>query len=179
MATINGKIEIEGVDVLGVVTAGETIYVGRATSTQHGIVKPAVTDFNFDADTNALQVKLGKGLERTEEGIAIIPGSSGGLGDIYGMQFPYGDATVQCDNTNGITITGTMRLYTNAEKTAVIDVDDSVAVLPIIPAADGLHIDASADNKKAVLSAAGITARIDNIENSLKFENIEIAVTKI
>lgn len=177
MATINGKIEIEGADVLGVVTAGETIYVGRATSTQHGIVKPAATDFDFDADTNAMQVKLGKGLERTEEGIAIIPGSSGGLGDIYGMQFPYGDATVQCNNTNGITITGTMRLYTNAEKTAVIDVDNSVAVLPIVPAADGLHIDASADNKKAVLSAAGITAKIDNINDRLS--HIEVSVTKI
>lgn len=177
MATINSKIE--GVDVLSVVTAGETIYVGRATSTQHGIVKPVATDFNFDAETNALQVKLGKGLERTEEGIAIIPGSFGGLGDIYGMKFPYGDATVQCDNTNGITITGTMRLYTNAEKTAVIDVDDSVAVLPIVPAADGLHIDASVDQKKAILSATGITKRLDNIENSLKFENIEISVTKI
>lgn len=175
MATINSKIE--GADVLGVVTAGETIYVGRATSTQHGIVKPAATDFNFDAETNALQIKLGKGLERTEGGIAIIPGSSGGLGDIYGMQFPYGDATVRCDNTNGITITGTMRLYTNAEKTAVIDVDDSVAVLPIIPAADGLHIDASADNKKAVLSAAGITAKIDNINDRLS--HIEVSVMKI
>ena len=177
MATINSKIEIEGVDVLGVVTAGETIYVGRATSTQHGIVKPAATDFDFDADTNAMQVKLGKGLERTEGGIAIIPGSSGGLGDIYGMQFPYGDATVRCDNTNGITITGTMRLYTNAEKTAVIDVDDSVAVLPIIPAEDGLRIDASADNKKAVLSAAGITAKINNINDRLS--HIEVSVTKI
>lgn len=177
MATINGKIEIEGADVLGVVTAGETIYVGRATSTQHGIVKPAATDFDFDAETNAMQVKLGKGLERTEEGIAIIPGSSGGLGDIYGMQFPYGDATVQCDNTNGITITGTMRLYTNAEKTAVIDVDNSVAVLPIVPAADGLHIDASVDQKKAVLSAAGITAKIDNINDRLS--HIEVSVMKI
>lgn len=177
MATINSKIE--GADVLGVVTAGETIYVGRATSTQHGIVKPAATDFNFDAETNALQVKLGKGLERTEDGIAIIPGSSGGLGDIYGMQFPVGGATVHCDNTSGITITGTMRLYTNAEKTAVIDVADSVAVLPIVPASDGIRIDASVDQKKAVLSAAGITARIDNIENSLKFENIEVSVTKI
>lgn len=167
MATINSKIEIEGVDVLGVVTAGETIYVGRATSTQHGIVKPAVTDFDFDADTNAMQVKLGKGLERTEEGIAIIPGSSGGLGDIYGMQFPYGDATVQCDNTGGITITGTMRLYTNAEKTAVIDVDDSVAVLPIIPASDGIHIDASVDQKKAVVSAPGITAQINDIKAAM------------
>lgn len=175
MATINSKIE--GVDVLGVVTAGETIYVGRATSTQHGIVKPAATDFDFDADTNAMQVKLGKGLERTEGGIAIIPGSSGGLGDIYGMQFPYGDATVRCDNTDGITITGTMRLYTNAEKTAVIDVDDSVAVLPIIPAEDGLHIAASVDQKKAVVSAPGITAQIDDIKAAMA--NPELVISKI
>lgn len=177
MATINGKIEIEGVDVLGVVTAGETIYVGRATSTQHGIVKPAATDFDFDADTNAMQVKLGKGLERTEEGIAIIPGSSGGLGDIYGMQFPYGDATVQCNNTGGITITGTMRLYTNAEKTAVIDVDNSVAVLPIVTAADGIHIDASVDQKKAVVSAPGITAQINDIKAAMA--NPVLVISKI
>lgn len=175
MARINSKIE--GTDVLGVVSAGETLYMARATHTQFGVVKPSATDFDFDADTNALQVKLGKGLERTEEGIAIIPGSSGGLGDIYGMQFPYGDATVQCDNTGGITITGTMRLYTNAEKTAVIDVNDSVAVLPIIPAADGLNIYASENNKKAVLSAAGITAKINNINERLS--NIEVSVTKI
>ena len=175
MARINSKIE--GTDVLGVVSAGETLYIARATHTQFGVVKPSATDFDFDADTNALQVKLGKGLERTEEGIAIIPGSSGGLGDIYGMQFPYGDATVQCDNTGGITITGTMRLYTNAEKTAVIDVNDSVAVLPIIPAADGLNIYASENNKKAVLSAAGITAKINNINERLS--NIEVSVTKI
>ena len=175
MATINSKIE--GVDVLGVVTAGETIYVGRATSTQHGIVKPAATDFNFDADTNALQVKLGKGLERTEQGIAIIPGSSGGLGDIYGMQFPYGDVTVKCDNTDGITITGTMRLYTNAEKTAVIDVNDSVAVLPIISAADGIRIDASVNQKKAVVSAPGIKAQIDDIKAAMA--NPVLVISKI
>lgn len=175
MATINSKIE--GVDVLGVVTAGETIYVGRATSTQHGIVKPAATDFNFDAETNALQVKLGKGLERTEEGIAIIPGSSGGLGDIYGMQFPYGDATVQCNNTGGITITGTMRLYTNVEKTAVIDVDNSVAVLPIVTAEDGIRIDASVDQKKAVVSAPGITAQINDIKAAMA--NPVLVISKI
>lgn len=175
MATINSKIE--GVDVLGVVTAGETIYVGRATSTQHGIVKPAATDFSFDSETNALQVKLGKGLERTEEGIAIIPGSSGGLGDIYGMQFPYGDASVVCDNIDGITITGTMRLYTNAEKTATIDVEDSIAILPIVPAADGLHIDASENNKKAILSAPGITEQIDGIKNAMA--NPVLVISKI
>lgn len=168
MATINSKIE--GVDVLAAVTASETIYVGRATSTQHGIVKPAATDFNFDAETNALQVKLGKGLERTEEGIVVMP-------DIYGMRFPYGDATVQCNNTGGITVNGTMRLYMNAEKTAVIDVDDSVAVLPIVSAEDGIRIDASADQKKAVVSAPGITAQINDINERLS--NIEVSVTKI
>lgn len=175
MARINSKIE--GTDVLGVVSAGETLYMARATYTQFGVVKPSATDFDFDADTNALQVKLGKGLERTEEGIAIIPGSSGGLGAIYGMQFPYGDATVCCDNTNGITITGTMRFYTNAEKTAVIDVDDSVAVLPIVPAADGLHIDASIDQKKAVVSASGITAQIDDIKAAMA--NPVLVISKI
>lgn len=175
MARINSKIE--GTDVLGVVSAGETLYMARATHTQFGVVKPSATDFDFDADTNALQVKLGKGLERTEEGIAIIPGSSGGLGDIYGMQFPYGDATVQCDNTGGITITGTMRLYTNAEKTAVIDVNDSVAVLPIVPAADGLHIDASVDQKKAVVSAPGITAQINDIKAAMA--NPVLVISKI
>lgn len=176
MATINSKIE--GVDVLGVVTAGETIYVGRATSTQHGIVKPAATDFNFDAETNAMQVKLGKGLERTEEGIAIIPGSSGGLGDIHGMQFPVGGADrVLCDGTNGITITGTVRFFTNEERTAMLDVPDSTIVLPIVPAEDGLHIDASNDNKKAVVSAPGITAQIDDIKAAMA--NPVLVISKI
>ena len=107
----------------------------------------------------------------------ISSGSSGGLGVIYGMQFPYGDAAVRCDNVDGITITGTMRLYTNEEKTAVLDVQDSTVVLPIIPAADGIHIDASEDNKKAILSAAGITTQIDDIKNAMA--NPVLVISKI
>lgn len=176
MATINSKIE--GVDVLGVVTAGETIYVGRATSAQHGIVKPAATDFNFDAETNAMQVKLGKGLERTEEGIAIIPGSSGGLGDIYGVQFPADGADqVLCDGTAGITIIGTMRFFTNEERTAILDVPDFTLVLPIVPAADGIHIDATVDQKKAVVSAPGIIEQIDDIKTAMA--NPVLVISKI
>lgn len=133
MATINSKIE--GVDVLGVVTAGETIYVGRATSAQHGIVKPAATDFNFDAETNALQVKLGKGLERTEDGIAIIPGSSGGSGDIYGdiqanintltnVNLTLGNTTVDYDTTDGIQINSTGRFtYEGGQKDVTVNLD--------------------------------------------------------
>lgn len=104
MATINSKIE--GVDVLGVVTAGETIYVGRATSAQHGIVKPAATDFLFDSQTNALLVKLGVGLKRTADGIAIAIYDGSVVTDILvvegGLEIKYADIDEGTENSKVI-----------------------------------------------------------------------------
>ena len=104
MATINSKIE--GVDVLGVVTAGETIYVGRATSTQHGIVKPAATDFDFNAETNALLVKLGVGLKRTDSGIAIAIYDGSVVTDVLavegGLEIKYADIDEGTENSKVI-----------------------------------------------------------------------------
>lgn len=104
MATINSKIE--GVDVLGVVTAGETIYVGRATSTQHGIVKPAATDFDFNAETNALLVKLGVGLKRTDSGIAIAIYDGSVVTDVLavegGLEIKYADIDEGIENSKVI-----------------------------------------------------------------------------
>ena len=104
MATINSKIE--GVDVLGVVTAGETIYVGRATSAQHGIVKPAATDFLFDSQTNALLVKLGAGLKRTADGIAIAIYDGSVVTDILvvegGLEIKYADIDEGTENSKVI-----------------------------------------------------------------------------
>lgn len=287
MATINSKIE--GVDVLGVVTAGETIYVGRATSTQHGIVKPAATDFEFDAQTNAMLIKLGVGLKRTDDGIAIAiydgnvvtdvlavedgleikyadidektenskvipwsefttaeieylkkyfniePGTGEGavqqigakatgphsaafgfetvansdyetvvgkhnvsrtdalfqvgngtdennrkdafvvykdgraevdgaptsekgvirLADLgYEVDFPYGGPTeVRCDNTDGITVTGTMRIYVNQSKTIYHDVTNVSVEIPIF-AGKNVTIDADETNKKAIVKVS-------------------------
>ena len=101
MATINSKIE--GVDVLGVVTAGETIYVGRATSTQHGIVKPAATDFEFDNQTNAMLIKLGVGLKRTDDGIAIAIYDGNVVTDVLavkdGLEIKYADIDEETENS--------------------------------------------------------------------------------
>lgn len=69
MARINSKID--GTDVLGVVSAGETLYVARATYTQFGTVKPSIKDFVFDKDSAELLVRLGIGLKHTEDGIAL------------------------------------------------------------------------------------------------------------
>lgn len=101
MATINSKID--GVDVLGSVTAGETIYVGRATSTQHGIVKPAATDFEFDAQTNAMLIKLGVGLKRTDDGIAIAIYDGNVVTDVLavedGLEIKYTDIDEETENS--------------------------------------------------------------------------------
>lgn len=69
MARINSKID--GTDVLGVVSAGETLYMARATHTQFGTVKPSIKDFVFDKDSAELLVRLGIGLKHTEDGIAL------------------------------------------------------------------------------------------------------------
>lgn len=104
MATINSKIE--GVDVLGVVTAGETIYVGRATGAQHGIVKPSTTDFLFDSQTNALLVKLGVGLKRTNDGIAIAIYAGNVVTDVIaiaeGLEIKYADIDEETENSKVI-----------------------------------------------------------------------------
>lgn len=69
MARINSKID--GTDVLGVVSAGETLYMARATHTQFGAVKPSIKDFVFDKDSAELLVRLGIGLKHTDNGIAL------------------------------------------------------------------------------------------------------------
>nr|DAF03792.1 MAG TPA: FIBRITIN, FIBER PROTEIN, CHIMERA, FIBER PROTEIN.9A [Caudoviricetes sp.] len=69
MARINSKID--GTDILGVVSAGETLYMARATHTQFGIVKPSIKDFVFDKDSAELLVRLGIGLKHTDDGIAL------------------------------------------------------------------------------------------------------------
>lgn len=98
----------------------------------------------------------------------VSSGGSGNIGDIYGVQFPVSGADqVLCDGTNGITITGTLRIFTNEERTAMLDVPDSTVILPIVTAEDGIHINASIDQKKAVISMPGIKAQIDDIKAAM------------
>jgi hypothetical protein len=126
MATINSKIE--GVDVLGVVTAGETIYVGRATSAQHGIVKPAATDFLFDSQTNALLVKLGVGLKRTADGIAIAIYDGSVVTDILvvegGLEIKYADIDEGTENSK--VIPWSERTAASIDVSATASVDSNV-----------------------------------------------------
>ena len=104
--------------------------------------------------------------------------SSGNIGDIHGIQFPVGGADkVLCNGINGITITGTLRIFTNEERTAMLDVPDSTMVLPIVTAEDGINIDASGDQKKAVVSMPGIKAQIDDIKAAMA--NPVLVISKI
>lgn len=74
----------------------------------------------------------------------------------YEVDFPYGGPTeVRCDNTDGITVTGTMRIYVNQSKTIYHDVTNVSVEIPIF-AGKNVTIDADETNKKAVVKASDI-----------------------
>lgn len=73
----------------------------------------------------------------------------------YEIDFPHGEPTVRCDNTDGITVTGTMRIYLNQTKTVFRDVPNVSVEIPIF-AGKNVTIDADETNKKAVVKASDI-----------------------
>lgn len=69
----------------------------------------------------------------------------------YEIDFPFGGPTeVRCDSTDGITVTGTMRIYLNQAKTVFHDVSNVSVEIPIF-AGQNVTIDADETNKKAVV----------------------------
>lgn len=73
----------------------------------------------------------------------------------YEIDFPHGEPSVRCDNTDGITVTGTMRIYLNPAKTVFHDVPNVSVEIPIF-AGKNVTIDADETNKKAVVKASDI-----------------------
>lgn len=72
----------------------------------------------------------------------------------YEIDFPFGGPTeVRCDSTDGITVTGTMRIYLNQAKTVFHDVPNVSVEIPIF-AGQNVTIDADETNKKAVVKVA-------------------------
>lgn len=72
----------------------------------------------------------------------------------YDVDFPFGGPTeVRCDSTDGITVTGTMRIYLNQAKTVFHDVPNVSVKIPIF-AGKNITIDADETNKKAVVKVS-------------------------
>lgn len=72
----------------------------------------------------------------------------------YDIDFPFGGPTeVRCDSTDGITVTGTMRIYLNPVKTVFHDVSNVSVEIPIF-AGKNVTIDADETNKKAVVKVS-------------------------
>ena len=72
----------------------------------------------------------------------------------YDIDFPFGGPTeVRCDSTDGITVTGTMRIYLNQAKTVFHDVPNVSVEIPIF-AGKNVTIDADETNKKAVVKVS-------------------------
>lgn len=76
------------------------------------------------------------------------------------IDFPYGDPTVTYDTTDGMHIVGTMRVYTNADKSEFYDVPNVDVELPLVPSDNSIVIDADPTGKKIKIKATA-AASID------------------
>lgn len=81
------------------------------------------------------------------------------------IDFPYGDPTVTYNTTDGMHIVGTMRVYTNAEKTSFYDVPNVDVEIPLVPSDNSIVIDADPTGKKINIKATidvSATASVDS-----------------
>lgn len=76
------------------------------------------------------------------------------------IDFPYGDPTVTYNTTDGMHIVGTMRVYTNADKSEFYDVPNVDVEIPLVPSDDSIVIDADPTGKKINIKATA-AASID------------------
>lgn len=76
------------------------------------------------------------------------------------IDFPYGDPTVTYDTTDGMHIVGTMRVYTNADKSEFYDVPNVDVEIPLVPSDNSIVIDADPTGKKIKIKATA-AASID------------------
>jgi hypothetical protein len=89
----------------------------------------------------------------------------------YNVDFPIGGPTeVRCDSTDGITVTGTMRIYLNQAKTVFHDVPNVSVEIPIF-AGKNITIDADETNKKAVVKVSdGVAGKGLNFDANGKLQ---------
>lgn len=81
------------------------------------------------------------------------------------IDFPYGDPTATYDTTDGMHIVGTMRVYTNADKSEFYDVPNVDVELPLVPSDNSIVIDADPTGKKINIKATidvSATASVDS-----------------
>lgn len=81
------------------------------------------------------------------------------------IDFPYGDPTVTYDTTDGMHIVGTMRVYTNADKSQFYDVPNVDVEIPLVPSDNSIVIDADPTGKKINIKATidvSATASVDS-----------------
>lgn len=81
------------------------------------------------------------------------------------IDFPYGDPTVTYDTTDGMHIVGTMRVYTNADKSEFYDVPNVDVEIPLVPSDNSIVIDADSTGKKINIKATidvSATASVDS-----------------
>lgn len=81
------------------------------------------------------------------------------------IDFPYGDPTATYDTTDGMHIVGTMRVYTNADKSEFYDVPNVDVEIPLVPSDDSIVIDADPTGKKINIKATidvSATASVDS-----------------
>lgn len=76
------------------------------------------------------------------------------------IDFPYGDPTVTYNTTDGMHIVGTMRVYTNADKSEFYDVPNVDVEIPLVPSDDSIVINADSAGKKINIKATA-AASID------------------
>lgn len=81
------------------------------------------------------------------------------------IDFPYGDPTVTYNTTDGMHIVGTMRVYTNADKSEFYDVPNVDVEIPLVPSDNSIVIDADPTGKKINIKATidvSATASVDS-----------------
>ena len=76
------------------------------------------------------------------------------------IDFPYGDPTVTYDTTDGMHIVGTMRVYTNADKSEFYDVPNVDVEIPLVPSDNSIVIYTDPTGKKIKIKATA-AASID------------------
>ena len=123
----------------------------QATLVNGNGTKIGATHDKVDIDYTKVQEKLVAGPNITINGnvISATGGGSTTSKTVTDIDFPYGDATVTYDTTDGMTMSGVAKLTFDDGSTVNANCDVEV---PIIPG-DGINMDADSTGKKVIIKA--------------------------